>query len=80
VNVVISCTESIKNIGSLTFNFCPQTTCMEPDGRVSNQHLCFLINVKDRKTIRLARINLENWESASWQEHQTHQSSQAPRL
>jgi hypothetical protein len=40
---------------------------MEPDGIVSNQHLCFLINVKDRKAIRLARINLAKWESASWQ-------------
>jgi hypothetical protein len=40
---------------------------MEPDGSVSNQHLCFLINVKDRKAIRLARINLAKWESASWQ-------------
>jgi hypothetical protein len=41
---------------------------MEPDGRVSNQYLCFLINVKDRKAIRLARINfIAKWESASWQ-------------
>jgi hypothetical protein len=40
---------------------------MEPDGSVSNQHLCFLINVKDRKAIRLARINLAKWEFASWQ-------------
>ena len=45
---------------------------MEPDGRVSNQHLCFLINVKDRKAIRLARINLAKWEFASWQEHHKH--------
>jgi hypothetical protein len=33
---------------------------------VSNQQPCFLINVKDRKAIRLA-INLAKWESASWQ-------------
>jgi hypothetical protein len=68
VNVVNSCTESIKNIGSLTLIFAHKSqSYMEPDGSVSNKHLCFLINVKDRKAIRLAHIKLSKWESASWQ-------------
>jgi hypothetical protein len=80
VNVLNSCIESIKNIGSLTFNICSQMpklhvwNLMEVcnvHGSVSNQHPCFLTNVKDRKTIRLA-INLAEWESACPAEHHKH--------